>query len=291
LNDTATTAGVAVDINVLANDVPLAGTTLDPASIIVTQPANGVVTVDLVTGIVTYTQNPGFVGIDVFTYTVADNLLAVSNTATVSVEVTNAPPVAANDTAVTNVNTAVVINVVTNDTDADGTVNPASVAIATPPASGSALVNQVTGAVTYTPNANFTGADSFTYTVNDNLGAASNAASVSITVSVPATATGGAPGILSTINVTRATFTARTGRWSISGTTTVSRDTLTIRVGPDFTGPVIGVDIAGAASRRTGLAKFSIAITNRNAPADATKTLSIQSANGTLKLNVPVTVR
>jgi hypothetical protein len=43
-------------------------------------------------------------------------------------------------------------------------------------------VNPTTGAITYTPNSGFTGSDGFTYRVNDDDGAPSNAATVSITV-------------------------------------------------------------------------------------------------------------
>jgi len=98
----------------------------------------------------------------------------------------NTPPVAVNDSANTNEDTAVVIAVLANDTDPDSpanTINPATVAIGgTGPANGTATVNPVTGAVMYTPNLNFNGNDSFTYVVQDTLGAFSNVATVSITV-------------------------------------------------------------------------------------------------------------
>jgi len=76
----------------------------------------------------------------------------------------------------------VTVNVLANDSDVDGTLNPATVTLGTLPLSGSASVNPATGAITYTPNAAFSGTDSFTYTVKDNAGASSNAATVTITV-------------------------------------------------------------------------------------------------------------
>jgi PKD repeat protein len=94
------------------------------------------------------------------------------------------PPVANDDTVVTDEDTPVVIDVLANDTDADGALDPATVTILTAPANGAVEVNPLTGAVTYTPNENFFGADSFTYTVQDNEGRASNPATVAITVNL-----------------------------------------------------------------------------------------------------------
>ena len=113
-----------------------------------------------------------------------DNLGAASNVATVSITV-NAPPVAANDTATTNKNTAVAVNVLANDSDPDGTLDATTVAIVGAAGHGTTSVNPTSGVVTYTPASNYTGPDSFTYTVKDNLGAASNVATVSITVNAP----------------------------------------------------------------------------------------------------------
>ena len=66
-----------------------------------------------------------------------------------------------------------------NDTDIDG---PAlSAAIVTPAAHGTVVLN-ANGSFTYTPNANFNGADSFTYRASDG-SALSNPATVTITIS------------------------------------------------------------------------------------------------------------
>ncbi|NUM64167.1 tandem-95 repeat protein, partial [candidate division KSB1 bacterium] len=126
----------------------------------------------------------GFSGNDSFTYTVKDNAGATSNAATVNITVTaaNAAPVANNDAATTTAGTAVVINVLANDSDADGSLNPASVTVATAAGHGTTSVNTSNGAITYTPNAGFSGNDSFGYTVTDNQGAVSNLATVAITV-------------------------------------------------------------------------------------------------------------
>ena len=95
----------------------------------------------------------------------------------------NSVPVANPDAATVTTAVATPINVLANDTDADGngTINPASVVIVTQPVNGTATPN-ANGTVTYTSRALFTGADTFTYTVADNAGARSNAATVTITV-------------------------------------------------------------------------------------------------------------
>jgi hypothetical protein len=193
-NDAAVTAaGVAVTINVLANDVASVGNTLSPATvtIVAAPPAiQGTATVGALTGAITFTPAAGFTGTSTFTYTVKDSLAAVSNVATVSVNVT-AAPVAVNDVTTTPAGSAATINVLANDTAAAGnTLNPATVTIVTAPLAtqGTATVNALTGAITFTPVAGFTGTSTFTYTVKDNLGTVSNVATVTVTVSTTSAA-------------------------------------------------------------------------------------------------------
>jgi hypothetical protein len=131
-------------------------------------------------GSIRYTVAGNYSGADAFTYTVRDNSGALSNAATVSLDF-NAPPVAADDTVEVFKNTATVIDVLANDTDVDGALVPGTVAIATTPAHGTLKVN-ADGTVTYTPTSGYLGADAFTYTVRDNDGATSNAATVDISV-------------------------------------------------------------------------------------------------------------
>ena len=90
-------------------------------------------------------------------------------------------PVAADDSASTAEDTAVTFSVTGNDSDPDGTIDPTSVVITGGPSNGSLVVN-TDGTVTYTPNGDYSGADSFTYTVEDNDGLVSNEATVSLTV-------------------------------------------------------------------------------------------------------------
>ena len=105
-----------------------------------------------------------------------------SNDATLTV-VTSAAPVAFNDKADTMAGAPVTINVVANDTDSDGTIDSSTVAITGGPANGTAA-KQVDGKVRYTPNADYSGKDTFTYTVRDDQGVLSNAATVTVTVGI-----------------------------------------------------------------------------------------------------------
>jgi hypothetical protein len=94
---------------------------------------------------------------------------------------TNQPPVANDYSATTHQNTNVTVNVVQNDTDADGSIIPSTVVIKSDVSNGS-ITNNVDGTVLYVPASGFTGIDSFTYTVDDNEGATSNIATVTINV-------------------------------------------------------------------------------------------------------------
>jgi VCBS repeat-containing protein len=122
-------------------------------------------TVSLVAGVVTFTPNAGFSGAAGFTYTVSDG--ALTDTGAVAVTVAppgNTPPFAAADAFSGAEDTQLAGNVLDNDVDADG--NALTATLATGPANG-VLVLNANGSFTYTPAANFNGADSFTYRVND----------------------------------------------------------------------------------------------------------------------------
>src|SRR4029078_13570187 len=83
-----------------------------------------------------------------------------------------------NDTVSTVADTAVAIDVAANDRDTDGTLNRGSIKIGQPPVNGTSGPIGVAG-IQYIPGVNFAGAgDSFTYTIADNQGGVSNAATV-----------------------------------------------------------------------------------------------------------------
>jgi len=94
----------------------------------------------------------------------------------------NEPPVANDDEATTEAGNPVNIDVPANDSDSDGSINRASVAIVKVPQEGAVNVNPTTGVVTYSPDPGSCGSDYFEYTVEDDNGAVSNKARVTVTI-------------------------------------------------------------------------------------------------------------
>jgi hypothetical protein len=172
-----TSAGQAVTIPVLANDTDGDG---DPLSLIgVGAAAHGLT--ELVGNEVRYTPDAGFTGSDGFSYTVSDGQL--SATASVALTVT-APPtidplVLNDDSASAQSGAAVDIAVLANDVGPSGVT--LTLSAVTAPAHGQAVI---TGdKVRYTPDANFAGTDTFTYTVNASDGQVAQAlVSVEVTI-------------------------------------------------------------------------------------------------------------
>ena len=167
-------------INVVSNDTDVNGN-LDPASVtVISNPSNGTA-VRSDPGRVTYTPNSGFSGTDAFTYRVCDTLNAC-DTAVVNITITaaNSPPQANNDSATTPRGTPVTINVASNDSDPDNNLDPSSISITANPANGTASAAGP-GQIIYTPAANFSGNDTFTYQICDTQGACASA-NVTITV-------------------------------------------------------------------------------------------------------------
>ena len=180
-NDDAATVDEddSVIVDVLANDTDTEG--LDPSSVTVgSGPVSGTVTIDPVTGVVTYTPDTDFAGSDAFIYTVADtDGVLVTATVTITVTPINDPPVAVNDSASTDEEVTALIAVLGNDSDIEGGLVPGSVTMSVSPSNGTTTVSG--GAVSYTPDPDFNGVDSFGYQVCDDA-AACDTATVTVTV-------------------------------------------------------------------------------------------------------------
>ena len=171
VNDSATTAEDApVAIMLSASDKD--GNPLTYS--IVSGPAKG--TLSGTAPNLTYTPAADFSGMDSFTYKANDGT-ADSNTATASIAVTavNDAPVALTKSATTAEDSPVAIALTASDKDG----NPLTYSIVSGPAKGT--LSGTAPNLTYTPAADFSGTDSFTFKANDGT-VDSNTATVAITV-------------------------------------------------------------------------------------------------------------
>ncbi len=185
----ATNEDTAITGAVVASDID--GDVLGYA--VATGPAHGALALDAATGQYTYTPGANFNGSDRFQVKVADSSGAFA-TQTVNVgvvAVNDAPVVAAATVAVaTNEDTAITGVVVASDIDGD----VLGYVVATGPAHGALVLDSATGQYTYSPEANFSGADKFIVQVTDAVGA-----TASQTINVSTAGVVDAP-TLSTVN-------------------------------------------------------------------------------------------
>lgn len=206
----ATSSFVTINVTVTSvNDVPVANddsyTTLEDTDVyvdprsndtdvendplvttILSGPTNGTLTPDGL-GAFDYSPNPNYFGTDSFTYQVSDGT-ANSNVATVNITVTsvNDVPVAMDDSYVTGeeqtLNVPIEFSVLNNDSDVEDPAGSFLAELTSVPSYGIVVLNP-NGTFTYTPQANFSGLDTFTYQVTDSDGA-SDTATVYIFVGV-----------------------------------------------------------------------------------------------------------
>ncbi len=133
-----------------------------------TDPSYGTVIVNS-DGTYTYTPNASYSGPDSFTVTVSDGK-GGTNTAIINITVTlvNDPPIATAVPITTPQDKPVSGKVTATDADGD----PLTFTKTTDPTYGTVIVNP-DGTYTYTPNANYSGPDSFMVTVSDGKGGTS----------------------------------------------------------------------------------------------------------------------
>jgi gliding motility-associated-like protein len=167
-----------VTIAILSNDKSgNIGTELDPTTVTITeQPENGTVTVNP-DGTITFTPDAGFVGTDVFTYSVCDTSNpAICQTAEVKVTVIPADAkditTAADDYAVlrsdANGESSVSGNVLTNDASTDPDAILTASLVSGPTAAQGTLVFNPDGSYTFTAAPGFAGPVEVIYTVCDD---------------------------------------------------------------------------------------------------------------------------
>ena len=275
----------AVTVAVLANDFDADGALVPSTLRVVTDAENGRATVDAATGAITYEPRADFTGSDRFTYQVCD-ATGLCDTALVTIQVTNEPPVAADDSASTREAVPVTIELATNDVDPDGNLDLRSVRVVSPPRRGSVTVAPDTGSATYTPMRGFHGLDLFAYEIADSTGARARAiASVMVnqtgndndpvitsadTANVPENTTG-----VLTVTATDADLPPQTLTFSISGGADEARFSiagstgeLTFRAAPDYETPtdadtdnvyVVQVTVSDGTGR-TAVQNLSVAV-------------------------------
>ncbi len=124
----------------------------------------------------TYTPDAGFVGTDSFQYTADDGTVS-SAPASVTITVTevNEAPTADDQSVALDEDTPVAITLTASDPEGD----PLSFSVASGPANGT--LSGTAPNLTYTPDANVNGSDSFTFVANDGA-LDSNEATISLTI-------------------------------------------------------------------------------------------------------------
>jgi VCBS repeat-containing protein len=189
----------SASLNLLAGARDVEGNSLTPRIIRATSHGQLSLSAD---GRYAYTSDADYFGADSFSYTVNDGALD-SNVATVTINVTpvNDAPIAGDISITTAEDTAATIGLVA--TDVDNAAAELNFTIVVGPQHGTVTLN-ANGSATFLPAANYFGADSFTYKVNDG-----SLDSAVATVTINVTPVNDAP-IAGNITVTTAEDTATT---------------------------------------------------------------------------------
>jgi 5-hydroxyisourate hydrolase-like protein (transthyretin family) len=150
-----------VKINVMENDLDVDGFLINNSVQVVNNPEDGAI--DVEHGYIVYQPDDDYFGEDEFKYEVCDND-GLCDTALVTVKVMS-PPESENDAATTNINVSVDIPVLDNDEDPEDELDEDSLKIKTNPSNGNAII--IGDSISYTPDFNFVGTDTFSYEVCD----------------------------------------------------------------------------------------------------------------------------
>ena len=166
ISEDTPSAGNLADNDALSGDVTFA--LLDQAG-----PSNGAVTLNE-DGTFVFTPNTDFVGGDSFQYVITDaNGQTSTATVSITVEAVNDVPVAVDDVVLAQEDVRLEnINVLDNDSDSDGNLLTVTSAVS---AAGGVVTINPDGTLSYQAPANFTGADTINYTIDDGAGGSSTA--------------------------------------------------------------------------------------------------------------------
>jgi VCBS repeat-containing protein len=273
--DMALTVGAP---GVLANDSDPDGNPL--STVAGSGPSHGSLTLNP-NGSFTYTPAANYNGSDSFSYRASDGTATSSlATVTITVSAVNDAPTAAADSYGTAEDTALTVaapGVLGNDSDPDG--NPLSAVVGSGPSHGTLTLNG-NGSFTYTPVANYSGSDSFTYRAGDGT-LTSGLATATITV----TAVNDAP----TVTVAAGGICGTDDRSGTINLTVGDVDTAALTLSAASSNPALvpnaNVVFAGSGANRTLTAR---AVAGRTGT--ATVTVTVKDGQATSFISVTIWV-
>ncbi len=180
--------------------------------------------------------NPKAPGVYTFDVVVSDGVDTDTETITVTVAEVNVAPTAVDDTATTQEDTTVTIPVLANDTDVE--TDPLTVTFVTTPFNGSATLN-TDGTITYNPDPDFFGVDTFGYAISDSNGGV-DSATVTITVTPVNDAPVAVDDTASTPEDTGVVVAILDNDFDVDGT--LDPATVSIAIAPTNGGTTVGTD-------------------------------------------------
>ncbi|MBQ4875794.1 tandem-95 repeat protein [Pseudoalteromonas luteoviolacea] len=170
-------------VNLLTNDSDAENDMVASSAAVIVEPKLGSYSIE--NGIVTYTPNLNATGQDSLTYTVKDLAGNTSAAATLIIDITpvNDKPVAKSfELLVTEDTASDSIDLRSKSEDVED-VNPTgAIALTATPTKGVVTLDQQTGSLVYTPNADAIGSDAFSYTIADSDGLISEPAIVTVNI-------------------------------------------------------------------------------------------------------------
>jgi large repetitive protein len=171
---------LSLAFNPLTNDYDADGSGLSLVSI--GSPTHGAL-IAQGDGTYKYQPNANYNGTDQVTYVIKDGENdQATGTIFITVNPVNDPPVAVPENTIVIEDTPKTYNIFANDYDVDGNLLPSGITIVQQPANGTIVLNG-DGTVTYTPNPDYFGTDSYRYQLTDQAGATSNIVTNNILVS------------------------------------------------------------------------------------------------------------
>ena len=185
VDSATTTEDTALTVSapgVLGNDSDPEGAGL--TAVLGTGPAHGTLNLAANGGYL-YTPAANYNGADSFTYRASDGgVQSALTTVSLTVSPVSDAPVAVADTTTANEDTALIVaapGLKANDADVDSSAAQVIASLVAQALHGTAVVN-ANGSYSYTPAANYHGADSFTYHLTDETALVSATVAVSVTV-------------------------------------------------------------------------------------------------------------